>query len=406
MSDVASSGKPASPLQSTKSYSRLTILAWVWLGVSLIVLRILLWPVHSVDLDAAFLPWQDTLIAHGRLYVLRRPISDYFPAYFELTLLTSFLDGFLSRVAQIKIIPLCCDLVGAFCSFTLVKYLQRSDLSLPQGIKPRIAAVFVILAGPTVILNSAAWGQTDMLYTALLVLTVYLVCVGRGATASLTYGIALAFKLQSVFLAPFYIAMLLRRRIPPWSLVLLPAGWMAALLPIALAGGSPRAFLGLPMVQTKEFRSLSTGAENMWQIANVLHFPYGAGVAIGIALGAVATGLIVIAARRIEGENKYGIAALAALSLFTIPYVLPKMHDRYFFAAEILLAILTCVDLTFLLPTALLTSASLIAYLGYFQGGLYRPPKIVGLVASTLALLMVASHFFEISRRGPRDVSS
>lgn len=337
---------------------------------------------------------------------MRRPISDYFPAYFELTLLTSFLDGFLSRVAQIKIIPLCCDLAGAFCSYTLVKYLQRSDLSLPQGIKPRIGAIFVILAGPTVILNSAAWGQTDMLYTALLVLTVYLVCAGQGASASLTYGIALAFKLQSVFLAPFYIAMLLRRRVPPWSLVLLPAGWMAALLPIVLAGGSPRAFLGLPMVQTKEFRSLSTGAGNPWQIANVIHFPYGAGVVIGIALGAVATVLIVIAARRIDEENKHGIAALAALSLFTIPYVLPKMHDRYFFAAEILLAILTCVDLSFLLPTALLTSTSLIAYLGYFQGGLHRPPKMVGLFASTLALFMVVSHFFRVSRAGPRDVSN
>lgn len=405
VSSEATSVKNSTLQTKPASYSRLTILSWIVLALALITVRILLWPIHNFDVDTAFLPWQQTLISHGRLYALRQPISDYFPAYFELTVLTSFLEGHLSRIAQIKMIPLCCDLLGVLCSFLLVQCLQRTGRGLIQGVKPRIAAVFVILAGPTVILNSSAWGQTDMLYSALLILTVCLVCSGRGALASLSYGVALAFKLQSVFLGPFYLAMLLRRRIPAWSLVLLPVGWMAALLPIVLAGGSPVRFLWLPAVQAKEFRYLSTGAPNIWQIGNVMHVPYRSGVLIGIALGAAASLWLLTLARRIDLGDTRAVAALAAMSLFTLPYVLPKMHDRYFFAAEVLLAILTCVDLKFLLPAVLLTVSSLISYIGYFEGGLYRPPKMVGLCASTLALYLLGTYFLRLIGSGNRKLA-
>ncbi len=339
-------------------------------------------------MNGYFLPWHNQLIEHGRILALRQPFSDYFPAYFELTALASLLDGHLSRLSQLKLLPFCFDLLAAWFSYLLVRTLQASRSGLRQGVGPQIAAVFVVLAGPTVILNGVI-GTADIIYVSWLLLTVYLLCSGRGAWAPLAYGVAFAFKLQSIFLAPFFFAMLLRRRIPRWSLILLPVGWILSLLPPIILGGSPWAFVTRFAVQANELNALAINVANPWEIANFIHFPYHAGILLGLGLTTLA-GLAVAALGLRPGADKpHAVAALAALSLLAMPYVMPKMHDRYFFACELLLSILACVDLAFLAPAALVISASLISYAGYFTAILRHSATSVGLIGTSIALFAV-----------------
>jgi hypothetical protein len=50
-----------------------------------------------------------------------------------------------------------------------------------------------------------------------------------------------------------------------------------------------------------------------------------------------------------------------------MPYVMPEMHDRYFFPAEILLCLLACVTRDAILPAVLLLCGSLVEYACYFD---------------------------------------
>ncbi|MFC7556194.1 hypothetical protein ACFQU7_34105 [Pseudoroseomonas wenyumeiae] len=51
-------------------------------------------------------------------------------------------------------------------------------------------------------LNGPAWGQTDMVWSALAALSVAFALRERWAAMMLAFGMAVAFKLQAVFIAP------------------------------------------------------------------------------------------------------------------------------------------------------------------------------------------------------------
>ena len=92
------------------------------LALALLTLRILLWRLgnNNFDMREAYLVWQAYLIEHGRWHALRQPVGMYFPAYYELTTLTSYLDGHFSRVTQIKLISFCFDIFAAVVAYFLV----------------------------------------------------------------------------------------------------------------------------------------------------------------------------------------------------------------------------------------------------------------------------------------------
>jgi hypothetical protein len=179
-------------------------------------------------------------------------------------------------------------------------------------------------------------------------------------------------------------------------------GWLLSLLPILFVGGSPIQFLKLPFVQTQEFKVLAIGVANPWEGANFIHFPFRAGLFLGLFLTA-ATGLFIIWLGQREGAAKpYPAAALAALSLLFMPYVMPEMHDRYFFAAEVFLSVLACVDFRFLAPAGLVLSSSLINYVGYFLSITRHSAVVFGVVATTIALLIVTRHVLRLCFAGQR----
>ena len=379
--------RPSAPENRT----RLSItLGLAILALALLTLRITLWRYFvNSDLQLAFVPWQNYLLEHGRWHALQHPFSMYFPAYFDVTAMTSYLDGHINRVSQIKVVSFAFDIVTAVVAYFLVGRLTRT--STPRGRRSvaQLVAPFCILAGPTVLVNGSIWGQSDIVYTCFMLLSTFSVIVGSGAFAALFFGIAFAFKLQAIFLLPFIAAMVVQKRIRWWHLLLLPIGWLAALVPPVLNGAKPLEFLSLASSQGETFPTLAINVGNPWIIADRMHF----NVHIGTLVGIVLTGLLMIAITIWGAQPAFRSAKspliLAALSLLSVAYVMPKMHDRYFFPAEIFLCILSCVDLAFVLPAALVLSASLICYGNYFLYHVRYSVLAAALLANTVALWLV-----------------
>lgn len=372
------------------------------LALGLLTLRVLLWRLgnDNYDMQGAYLVWQTYLIEHGRWHALRHPVGMYFPAYFDLTTLTSYLDGHYSRVVQIKVVSFCFDIVAAAAAYILVGRVTRRAGDEGPSVA-QLVAPFTILASPTIILNGAVWGQCDILFTSFLLLSVWAVIADRGAAATLFFGFALAFKLQAVFLAPFLFAMLLSRRIRWIHLLLVPVGWILALIPPVLNGAHIGEYLLQPGSQAGTFPALAIDVGNPWGLVQLLGVTARLGVPIGLVITAALFLAIGIWGARAGFRSPTQTLALAAFSAQAMPYFMPNMHDRYFLTAEVFLCLLSCVDLAFVLPTGLVILASLLVYGEYFATFARHFVLFVALLANTAALWLV---FQRIRVRIRRDV--
>jgi Gpi18-like mannosyltransferase len=361
------------------------------LALALLTLRILLWRVGNTNFDMreAYLVWQSYLIEHGRWHALRQPIGMYFPAYYELTTLTSYLDGHLNRAAQIKVISFCFDIFAAIVAYKVIGRINLREEDGRRLSAVQLIAPFTILAGPTIILNGAVWGQCDVVFTSFLLLSTWAVIAEMGALATLFFGFALAFKLQAVILTPFLLAMVLARRIRWWHLLLVPVGWIIALIPPIMNGAHVWDYLLQPNSQAGAFPVLAIDVGNPWGLAQFVGLTVRIALPLGLAITAALLLALALWGSAAGFRSPVNTLALAALSAQAMPYFMPKMQGRYFLPAEVFLGVLSCVDLAFALPTGLVILASLLAYGEYFAPFARHFVLFVALLANTAALWLV-----------------
>jgi Gpi18-like mannosyltransferase len=282
-------------------------------------------PFESCDYHQFLQGWFSTLKENGGLQAVGMNIGDYMPPYFYLLALLTYLPA--RGLYLIKFLSFAADIVMALYARRIVR------LQYPEFWGEIAYAVVLLL--PSVILNSAAWGQCDSIYTAALLACVYYVMTDRQYAAVTAFSIAFVFKLQAVFLAPFLLLMLLRRKIQWRSLLILPAVYLASILPAALMGRDFGELLTVYFRQARQYSNISMYLPNL-----SVWYPKDTSVTAGawIAAAAVAATLISVLwlnSRKFDLNHKM-LVSLALLSVLFVPYILPYMHERYFYPADVL----------------------------------------------------------------------
>jgi Gpi18-like mannosyltransferase len=238
-------------------------------------------------------------------------------------------------------------------------------LRYPTGWVPPIGAVVVLL--PTVVLNGAMWGQADATYAAMAAGGLYHLLLKRHWRACVFFGLALAFKLQIVFLFPALLLFALRRWLPWRALLAIPAVYLLLDVPAVLLGADPGRLLSIYLDQANQYPVLSMNAPTVY---NYLLQDTGDTIRkAGVLLtGLILLGPIIFAALHRIQLTPARILLISSLSVLLTPFLLPSMHDRYFYLADVLtvvVAIWLPVRLR-LLPVPLLVQfASLSVYLNY-----------------------------------------
>ena len=282
----------------------------------------------SLDMRYFMMPWYVQLLSQG-FPALATNFSNYTPAYLYLLWFATWTSTFIPEIAAIKLIPILFDIGNAIWVYKILRLKYREAAVPFLG-----AALFFAL--PTVILDSAWWGQVDALYIFFVLGCLYFLLRERPVAAMLFFGIAFAFKLQSIFLAPFLFLLLLKRRIPWWTFLLVPLVYVVTILPAVYAGRPLWDALTIYFGQSDDFRVLSLNAPNLY-----LFFPEGWYTLVLIPSLAV-TALFALLwsvgyARKIKSFTPEIIVMCAAASAAALPFLLPKMHERYFYIADVLL---------------------------------------------------------------------
>ncbi|HSX00440.1 MAG TPA: glycosyltransferase 87 family protein [Patescibacteria group bacterium] len=343
----------------------------------------------------SFASWYDFVKAHG-LHSFRYEFSNYNPPYTYFLYILAHIP--VPRIDALK------WLLGVFDIFLAVSVYYVTKLIKPKGYMPIVAALGTLFL-PTVVLNGVMWGQFDQLYVGATLFSLYYGMRGKGRWAWAWIGIALAIKLQAVFFLPV-LGILCFSRIRWQDVYWAIASFLVVTLPPMVAGRSLGSLLNIYPAQASYFSGyLTIYAPNVYQWVPNWAFPFFNQMAVGLTVAAVlAIILYTIINKRFTDRD---ILLATALMLYIVPFLLPAMHERYFFPAGI-----ASMLLAFAYPTikyvALAVLMQLITLCTFFHY-LFNTTPIPFTILAMLVLFIIcvlAVDYFHLPFELPRTIKN
>src|SRR5215211_1985272 len=308
------------------------------------------WPPFPNDM-AAYIAWGDRMRDVGpRGFYVADVFADYAPGYIYVFWLTSLFQHAFDITATTwvhflyRFSPVLCDLATTALIYWFMLRAFRERVDDPDDAAPTWAALAAACYAfnPAIIFNSAAWGQTDSVFTLLMVLSLLLVLRRQPEWSVLSFALAFLIKPQAISLAPaLAVALLL------WF----PPARVARALGMGLTLGVVLLFpfFGFSMVgdfsrvlrnATDTYPYTSLYSFNLWGVfgfwlddrtsgffgmeARTLGFLL---YAIGVAAGVV----WFVAALRRTTDRAFTLLLFSVYFTFLPVMVLTRMHERYFY---------------------------------------------------------------------------
>jgi Gpi18-like mannosyltransferase len=355
------------------------------LGIFLaIALRLSFFDFESSDYHRFLSRWYDFIVTNGGFSAFEDVFSNYSPLYLYFLTLATYLP--LPKLYAIKLVSIAFDFLLAFFVLLIVRLKYENKLVW-------ISSFFAALLTPTVVFNSALWGQCDATYTSMLIASIYFAIQRKLNLSLFFFAVALSFKLQAIFLFPLFIILLLKRRVPIYSFLIIPATYIASILPAWLAGSPTIDLLMVYPRQTRLFPGVGQSAPNWqqwgsnswgqnasnwhrwatedlaWDGPNLYQWlPNDPGLfeKPGLVLaGLLVCSLCLLCWRSTVLFDRDIIVKLSLTSVLLLPFTLPEMHERYFFAADVVSIIYAFYwPKRFFIPI-LVVGASLLSYISF-----------------------------------------
>lgn len=273
------------------------------------------------------LTWYDFLKQNDVMGLADDDFSNYPPAYLYLLWIFTLVSEIITPAHALKIIPTLFDVISAIAIFKIARLKFNDD-------KPYLLTVIFLLL-PTVTFNSTGWGQIDSAYGSFLLVCFYFLLKEKPLYAMIAFGLAFSFKAQSIFLLPFLGIMFLWKKINWYYFFIPPIIYILLALPTIFLGRSWESILLLYVGQAGQFQNLARYAPNLYFVIpnDYFHPVFEIGFGIFI-ISMLAWAWSNWKANPPFTQKKIALTALASVAL--VPFLLPKMLDRYFYPADIL----------------------------------------------------------------------
>jgi Gpi18-like mannosyltransferase len=311
------------------------------------------------DVESFLYRWYDFL-AFGKGFAtpIGTSFSNVAPAYlYFLYLATRFPE--IPKVIAIKFFSLVFDGICILAVYKIARIFQGKVLSW-------IAAIGAALA-PTVWLNSAWWGQNDSILGGFILLCVYFLLKNKPLWGLVMFALAFSFKFQAIFLAPFLLLLFIIQRIHWKWIIIPPLVYIASIIPASLAGQPFFSLLTIYFRQSGLAPSVLTlSAPNLFAF-----FPDNGMIQYGwIGFALSGFGLLVylwLAWKEKEWLTHERMMELIMISLIVLPFLFPRMHERYFYLAALFSIVLVFARPRLLVIPFVLQFTSLLSYFSYFS---------------------------------------
>jgi Gpi18-like mannosyltransferase len=205
-----------------------------------------------------------------------------------------------------------------------------------DSIHAQIAAFLAVLGIPTVILNGAFWAQCDVIYAALAIASLYYGFSSKSIKCLIFFGLAFSVKLQTIFIAPMLIVFLFTKRIKVIHLWVPVLTFFVTLIPALIAGKPFMETISIYREQMNSYPQMVLNTPNIYALLGNVRFENFNFAAILIAGIAVASLLYFFFLNREKIILPADYVSIAFVFTLLMPMLLPRMHERYFFLADVL----------------------------------------------------------------------
>ena len=257
--------------------------------------------------------------------------SDYTPPYLYMMQLISYVEDYPPQYL-VKAISIAFDVLMAYAIMKISSFKVK-------GTRAQLLIFHIATMLPTVVFNSAYWGQCDVIYTSLCLLALYMGMSRRSAMSMVFFGMALSFKLQTVFFFPVMLPLWLRKDIKLSHLPLIFAAYMGMMIPALWGGKSLHHVFTVYLQQASNYGGLTINAPNLYQLLpdldNALLYDMFGTFAMVMGFACVMAMCVLVCVYRDRLSND-ACVLVCLLMLVGIPFFLPKMHERYTFGADVL----------------------------------------------------------------------
>lgn len=327
------------------------------LFIGAIYIRYIFLDYQSGDYRQYLLPWYNLLKKSG----INQLVGNYPPIY-QYMLYTLGKLG-ISSLYGSKICTIAFDLL---LSTTLSIYFYKKT----KNIHFFIISLSIFLFHPTIILNSAAWGQFDIIYTTFIIFSFFSLLDGKTCVGIFLFSIGMVFKLQAIFFMPVLLLFLIYDRVSLKHLVIIPLTGIISILPSLIKGVTLKDITSIYVQQIKWSSKLSVNYPNIYTAILDINeekmiMIVNAGVIITII---VLLTLIYYTYNMACNLTDSILFKFFLLCSYLIPYLLPKMHERYGMISEILIVIYVLFKPQKIALAFMAIGTSLVTYKRYLWG--------------------------------------
>lgn len=333
-------------------------------------------------------PWIDTL-KEGGFKALSTDFYDYAPPFMYILYFISKLP--IDSMIAYKVISCIFDFFAALVASAIIYNVTKS--------KTRAIGVYsIFMIMPTLVANSALWAQCDIIYATFVLLSIYFIFKDKPNLAFIFYGIAFAFKLQTLFIFPLFIILWAKNRVQIRHFLWIIVMYFIGILPAWLAGRPLRELINIYVAQgTQDAYSLSLKWSNIYQIYGPTFFIKEYEKAgIWLILGILMLLMFYMALKKYE-MNKEFILLVGFFFAMVTAYFLPHMHERYGYLADILAVLYAFTTVKRFYYPLIHMMLSLSAYMEYLSYTFAGPIPYYSFVELGLIILAGLEIYFAMS---------
>lgn len=374
---------------------------WIFIGIAAVAARFLpgIIDILTSDLKIYVLNWVKWIHLCGA--------SAYADAFTNYAPLYTYLLAPISLLPQ-ELWPLGIKTLSILGDIALAGAVGGVVAQVSYGASQRFRLNIGLCAGaavlwlPTVIINSAAWGQCDVLWTACCIFSLLFFLKDKPLAAMLWFGLAMSFKMQAIFFFPVVAMLLFAGKVKWWHLLAGAGVFVLTCVP-CMAAGRPW-FEVLRVYEMQARMGIDWYANVASPYIIFRNFDYYRPVAVVILAieAALSVWLCLKIARSFRAMDAASrVRLLLILTAFcgvVYPYCLPTMHERYMYMGDIatLMAAFALWSNRRMWIAAACTELASILTVGGVLTGLDTIPGVLpaGVIFATIAVVLLSRELY------------
>lgn len=350
------------------------------------------------DYKMFFEPWVATLREAGGGFQGLSAEFEYVDYTTPYLLILSFISicPFFNTLLLMKMVSVFFDFVAAIAVGFIVYEMTDKKQS-------GYMAYAVMLFVPTIVANGAMWAQCDIIFTSFVMLSLLFMLKDKPRASLIFYGIAFAFKLQTLFIAPLYVLLWVKKKMKIQHFLWLPIMYFIGIIPSWIAGKNLWELLTVYLFQANgemDIYKLSHKFPNVYQIIGTDSFlrEYAdAGIYFTLAVLMV---LMYYIARKNFTFTKDLIIRMGMFFVMVVVFFLPHMHERYGILADVLSVIVAFSNPRKFYVPLIAIGCSFAGYTMYLAQQTVIPLSVYAILYAGLMIDLGIGIYKEINQKG------